>query len=231
MNKIFSMTAILITTVALSGCSSMMSAELDSGYGAPAYQGVQLSQNISTDHVQDPRDLVALSADTNVSAMTHNTFADPQCQLHVGDIIIYTRERKLMFATGCGEGDLYPIAVGREGMQWSGSTTVERKAEWPDWRPPEEMRIREAAKGHDLPEMMPGGPDNPLGARAIYLAGTPYRIHGTNKPESIGTDASSGCIRMHNADVIALYNKVPVGAHVYVLDQNGNLSNSVMVQN
>jgi len=106
--------------------------------------------------------------------------------------------------------------VGREGFQWSGNSTIVSKAEWPTWRPPQEMIQREAAKGHMLPPEMAGGPENPLGARAMYIGGKIYRIHGTNSPGSIGTAASSGCIRMMNADVIELYGKVKIGARVYV---------------
>jgi len=229
---------VAVLALQLSGCSVMP--ELDS-YGTTS--DVRVAQNISTNELlpgtkllppyvtENPRDRQALASDPYVSEAHNVTFPDVSCGVQQGDIVIYTGARKLLFVTACGEGKLYPIAVGREGMQWAGSTTVERATPWPDWRPPEEMRIREAVKGHDLPVMMPGGLDNPLGARAIYLAGTPYRIHGTNKPESIGTDASSGCIRMHNADVMDLYSKVRVGARVYVLDKNGMLPNKIAVQN
>lgn len=180
---------------------------------------------------EDPRDRDALASDSYVSEVHDVTFPDSSCAVKQGDIVIYTSGHKLLFATGCGEGRVYPIAVGRDGMKFAGATTVERTTLWPDWYPPEEMRAREATKGHFLPIMMPGGKGNPLGARAIYLAGTQYRIHGTDKPESIGTDASSGCIRMHNADVMDLFNRVQVGAHVYVLDKDGKVPNQIVLQN
>lgn len=167
------------------------------------------------------------TTDTAPSDIREVTFVDSSCKVQDGDIVINTSEHELLFVTSCGHGEIYPVAVGRDGKKWSGVTTVERKSEWPAWYPPEEMRAREAANGHFLPTMMPGGKDNPLGARAIYLAGTEYRIHGTNKPESIGTDASSGCIRMHNEDVVDLYDKVKVGAHVYVIGPQGKLSNQI----
>jgi lipoprotein-anchoring transpeptidase ErfK/SrfK len=107
----------------------------------------------------------------------------------------------------------YGIGVGRDGFTWSGVKAVERKAEWPDWIPPEEMLRRQPY----LPRFMAGGPGNPLGARAMYLGGTVYRIHGTNAPSTIGKQVSSGCIRMLNEDVIDLYARVNVGTKVVVL--------------
>jgi lipoprotein-anchoring transpeptidase ErfK/SrfK len=106
----------------------------------------------------------------------------------------------------------YGVGVGKEGFTWSGTQTVTRKAEWPDWTPPEEMLRRRP----DLPRHMRGGPDNPMGARAMYLGETMYRIHGSNEPHTIGSATSSGCIRMTNDDVIDLYNRVRVGATVIV---------------
>ena len=140
----------------------------------------------------------------------------PATKYAPGSIIVSTPERALYFVTGPGEARRYSVGVGREGFQWSGTSTIVNKAEWPTWRPPEEMIRREAAKGHILPPEMAGGPQNPLGARAMYIGGKLYRIHGTNSPESIGTAASSGCIRMLNADVMELYDKVKIGAKVYV---------------
>jgi lipoprotein-anchoring transpeptidase ErfK/SrfK len=112
-----------------------------------------------------------------------------------------------------GKALRYGIGVGRAGFTWSGIKSIGRKAEWPDWIPPQEMLARQPY----LPRWMAGGPGNPLGARAMYLAGTVYRIHGTNAPSSIGKHMSSGCIRMLNADVIDLYRRVNVGAKVVVL--------------
>jgi lipoprotein-anchoring transpeptidase ErfK/SrfK len=137
-------------------------------------------------------------------------------QYAVGSIIIRTPERALYYVTGKGEAIRYAIGVGKEGMQWSGQNRISRKAEWPSWTPPAEMVKREAAKGNDLPSFMEGGPKNPLGARAIYIGSTIYRVHGTNNEASIGGAVSSGCIRMMNADVIDLYDRVKVGARIYV---------------
>ncbi len=134
----------------------------------------------------------------------------------VGSLIIRTPERALYFVSGKGEAIRYSVGVGREGMQWSGSSRIDRKAEWPSWTPPVEMIKREAAKGHIIPPFMEGGPGNPLGARALYIGGKIYRVHGTNNEASIGGAVSSGCIRMMNADVIDLYDRVKIGAKIYV---------------
>jgi lipoprotein-anchoring transpeptidase ErfK/SrfK len=140
----------------------------------------------------------------------------PASKYAVGSIVVSTPERALYLVTGPGEARRYSVGVGREGFQWSGTSTIVNKAEWPTWRPPAEMIRREAAKGHILPPEMAGGPENPLGARALYIGGTIFRIHGTNAPGSIGGAVSSGCIRMMNADVIELYERVKVGAKVHV---------------
>jgi lipoprotein-anchoring transpeptidase ErfK/SrfK len=132
-------------------------------------------------------------------------------------IIINTSERRLYYVVGEGRALKYGIGVGREGFQWAGSARISRKAEWPGWTPPEQMIRREAAKGRKLPAYMPGGPNNPLGARALYIGSTLYRIHGSNEPWTIGGAVSSGCIRMINDDVIDLYDKVDVGTKVVVL--------------
>ena len=106
--------------------------------------------------------------------------------------------------------------MGREGFTWSGTNVITRKATWPDWRPPQVMLARERAKGHMIPDFMEGGPQNPLGARAMYIGNTEYRIHGTNQAWSIGFAVSSGCIRMLNAEVIDLHSRVKIGAKVVV---------------
>lgn len=129
-----------------------------------------------------------------------------------GTIIVDTPSRHLFLVTAPGRAIRYGIGVGRPGFEWAGVKSVTRKAEWPDWRPPPEMLKRRP----DLPKFMPGGPDNPLGARALYLGSSLYRIHGTNEPHTIGQNVSSGCIRMMNEDVIDLYNRVRVGAKVIV---------------
>ena len=133
-----------------------------------------------------------------------------------GTIIVNTTARRLYLLLGDGQAMSYAVGVGREGFTWTGRNHVSRKAEWPDWRPPAEMIDREARRGKAIPAFMPGGPDNPLGARAIYIGDTEFRIHGTTQPWSIGQAVSSGCIRMLNADVIDLYDQVVVGALVIV---------------
>jgi lipoprotein-anchoring transpeptidase ErfK/SrfK len=134
-----------------------------------------------------------------------------------GTIIIDTSSRFLYLVEEGGMARRYGVGVGKEGFEWSGTNTISRKAEWPDWRPPEEMRARERAKGRELPVVMVGGPENPLGARALYLGSTLYRIHGTNRPDTIGKAMSSGCIRMRNEDVTDLYERVNTGTKVIVL--------------
>jgi lipoprotein-anchoring transpeptidase ErfK/SrfK len=133
-----------------------------------------------------------------------------------GSILVQTAARKLYYVLPGGQAEMYPIGVGREGFTWSGSNVITRKAEWPDWRPPANMIEREAERGHYIPAHMPGGPNNPLGARALYIGDTEYRIHGTTQPWSIGRASSSGCIRMLNEHVVDLYDRVQVGAKVVV---------------
>lgn len=129
-----------------------------------------------------------------------------------GTIVVSTTERRLYLIESGGTAVKYGIGVGRPGFTWGGAQTVTAKREWPGWTPPPQMRKRRP----DLPRYMPGGPDNPLGARALYLGSTLYRIHGSNEPETIGQAVSSGCIRMMNQDVIDLYNRVKVGTRVVV---------------
>ncbi len=134
-----------------------------------------------------------------------------------GTIVIDTNNRFLYLVTGNGQARRYGVGVGKPGFEWAGEHRVSRKSEWPDWTPPSEMIQREAAKGHYLPARMDGGPENPLGARAMYLGSTLYRIHGTNAPWSIGSAVSSGCIRMRNEDVTDLYERVNIGTKVIVM--------------
>jgi lipoprotein-anchoring transpeptidase ErfK/SrfK len=130
-----------------------------------------------------------------------------------GTIIINTANTYLYLVLGSGKALRYGIGVGREGFTWAGTEKLSRMAKWPDWRPPEEMIDRQPY----LPRFMAGGPGNPLGARALYLGNTVYRIHGTNQPSTIGTFVSSGCIRLTNRDIIDLYTRVHVGTRVVVL--------------
>jgi lipoprotein-anchoring transpeptidase ErfK/SrfK len=130
-----------------------------------------------------------------------------------GSIVIDTPNTYLYYVLGAGKAIRYGIGVGRDGFRWSGVKSVAKRAEWPDWIPPAEMLARQPY----LPRFVAGGDGNPLGARAIYLGGTIYRIHGTNQPSTIGGRVSSGCIRMANEDVIDLYERVQVGTKVVVL--------------
>ncbi|AMS44051.1 L,D-transpeptidase [Aminobacter aminovorans] len=133
-----------------------------------------------------------------------------------GTIIIDTTENFLYLVGTDGQARRYGVGTGKPGFEWSGTHKVTSKREWPEWRPPAEMIARERAKGRVLPAMMTGGPENPLGARALYLGSTLYRIHGTNQPWTIGGAVSSGCIRMRNEDVMDLYERVAVGTTVIV---------------
>jgi lipoprotein-anchoring transpeptidase ErfK/SrfK len=129
-----------------------------------------------------------------------------------GTIIVQTAERFLYVVQPGGRAIRYGIGVGREGFQWQGLQHITRKQEWPDWTPPAEMIARQPY----LPRFMAGGPGNPMGARALYLGETVYRIHGTNQPKTIGTAVSSGCFRLVNGDVMDLYDRIPVGTKVII---------------
>lgn len=133
-----------------------------------------------------------------------------------GTILVNTSERRLYLVQGDGTALKYGIGVGRPGFAWGGTHTITDKAEWPGWTPPPQMRRRVP----NLPAHMPGGPDNPLGARAMYIGSTFYRIHGSNEPWTIGQAVSSGCFRMTNDDVQDLYERVQVGAKVVVVNSN-----------
>ena len=130
-----------------------------------------------------------------------------------GTVVVSTSQRRLYYVLGQGQAIRYGVGVGRQGFSWSGTKTVTRKREWPDWRPPAAMLKRRP----DLPRHMEGGMENPLGARAIYLGSSLYRIHGSNEPDTIGQAVSSGCIRMTNDDVVDLYQRVRVGTRVTVM--------------
>ncbi|MEA2894872.1 MAG: hypothetical protein QOJ84_487 [Bradyrhizobium sp.] len=134
-----------------------------------------------------------------------------------GTVIIDTGHTALYYVLGQGRAVRYGVGVGREGFTWSGVQTISRKAEWPDWHPPTEMIARQPY----LPRFMAGGPGNPLGARAMYLGTSQYRIHGTNDPSTIGKFVSSGCIRLTNEDVTDLFSRVDVGTKVVVLPKTG----------
>ena len=132
-----------------------------------------------------------------------------------GTVIVHTSERFLYVIQPNGRAIRYGIGVGRDGFQWQGLLKISRKQEWPDWTPPPEMIERQPY----LPRFMAGGPGNPMGARALYLGNTVYRIHGTNQPQTIGTAVSSGCFRLANPEIMDLYERIPVGTKVIVRQQ------------
>ncbi len=158
---------------------------------------------VSLDHSMSPE----------TSGRLHRQLVDYSTAEAPGTVIIDTPNTYLYFVLNGGKAIRYGIGVGRDGFTWSGVKAIERKSEWPDWVPPADMLRRQPY----LPRFMAGGPGNPLGARAMYLGGTVYRIHGTNAPETIGKHVSSGCIRMVNDDVIDLYGRIHIGTKVVVL--------------
>jgi lipoprotein-anchoring transpeptidase ErfK/SrfK len=157
--------------------------------------------------VEEPADTHSLPDNLRRQVVAYPTSEAP------GTIVIDTPHTYLYLVLGGGKAMRYGIGVGRDGFTWSGTQTITRKQEWPDWTPPPEMLHRQPY----LPRFMAGGPGNPLGARAMYLGNTIYRIHGTNAPDTIGHQVSSGCIRMINDDVTDLYGRVTVGTKVVVL--------------
>lgn len=160
---------------------------------------------------------VSANADVDASAtfpsVKRGKIVDYKTSKAKGSIIINSKTNELFFVLGYGKAVKYRVATAKKGFEWKGTHKVSRKAQWPDWRPPVEMRQRKP----ELPAFMAGGPKNPLGARAMYLGSSIYRIHGTNEPKSIGRAASSGCIRMLNDDVTELYTLVKIGSEVTVL--------------
>ena len=162
--------------------------------------------------IADQPGYVATTDEEQLPAQYHKQVVFFRTTEPPGTIIINTSERFLYLVQGNNRALRYGIGVGRDGFQWSGLLRISRKAEWPDWIPPPEMIERQPY----LPRFMAGGPGNPLGARALYLGNTVYRIHGTNQPQTIGHAVSSGCFRLVNGDVIDLYDRVPVGTKVIV---------------
>lgn len=183
---------------------------------SPAPRGRSRLAALPPDADPDYSSLENYDSDVDESRMARRVVGDPTGQPR-GAITINTRVRKLYLSLGDGRAMEYGIGVGRQGFEWKGAAQIGRKAVWPGWTPPPEMLQRRP----DLPQHMEGGLDNPLGARALYLfkgnKDTLFRIHGTNEPETIGRAVSSGCIRMHNADVMDLYQRVQKGASVTVI--------------
>ena len=186
--------------------------------GAAVWSGAAQSQVIAMNLGSDAGysyHQIALDndGDFTIPARLHRQIVSYGSTESPGTIIIDTPNTYLYFILGGGKAIRYGIGVGREGFTWSGVKNIERKSEWPDWIPPADMLHRQPY----LPRFMAGGSGNPLGARAMYLSGTVYRIHGTNAPATIGKQVSSGCIRMLNEDVIDLYDRTHIGTKVVVL--------------
>ncbi len=199
MNKIFKFAAAALT-VGLLSTSTFAGNALYDGEGA-----VISPASISTNSDVD--------TSTTFPAVTRGKIVDFATKKPKGSIVINTKANTLFYVLGFGKAVKYRVATAKQGFEWKGTHKVSSKTQWPDWRPPTEMRVRHP----ELPAFMVGGPKNPLGARAMYLGSTIYRIHGTNTPSSIGKAASSGCIRMLNEDVTELYTLVKIGSEVTVL--------------
>jgi lipoprotein-anchoring transpeptidase ErfK/SrfK len=208
MTLAFSLT--LASTLFLS--SSLFSAHAQSIGYAPTEQGAFPQGYISDSAVPQDEDSV-LPDRLRRQTVNFNTSEAP------GTIIIDTGNTYLYYVLGGGRAIRYGVGVGRQGFTWAGTQTISRKAEWPDWYPPSEMIARQPY----LPRFVAGGPGNPLGARAMYLGSSEYRIHGTNDPTTIGKFVSSGCIRLTNGDVSDLFSRVNVGTRVVVLPKNAPL--------
>jgi lipoprotein-anchoring transpeptidase ErfK/SrfK len=193
--------AILLVAMIATNCDN---AAAQGGRAVPS-RGGESSVQDQPGFVPDPRE-EQLSAAYQRQTVFYRT-SEP-----AGTIIVDTADRYLYLVQGNNRAIRYGIGVGRDGFQWQGLLKIARKAEWPDWVPPPEMIERQPY----LPRFMAGGPGNPLGARALYLGNTVYRIHGTNQPQTIGSAVSSGCFRLVNGDVIDLYDRVPVGTKVIV---------------
>lgn len=202
------MSAILGGTVVATNFSLVNNAMADRVYDMAERRWVEVDPNV----IRTDRRVPSKYKRRNVSIRTNRP---------VGSIIIHTDKKFLYYVTAPNKAIRYGVGVGREGFSWNGDVTVKRKAKWPSWTPPAEMRARERKKGIILPVTQKGGIENPLGARALYLyqggRDTLYRIHGTNQPWSIGLNLSSGCIRLNNHDVEDLYERVDLGSKVTVI--------------
>ncbi|WP_029587363.1 L,D-transpeptidase [Bradyrhizobium sp. URHD0069] len=205
--------ALAIGTMAFSGAAAAAPLPLFPFVMTPP---VQSAPPVQTAPSQDEGTVVEMPARLKRQIVSYASREAP------GTIIIDTPNTYLYYVLGGGQAIRYGIGVGRDGFTWSGVQSVTKKAEWPDWTPPSEMIARQPY----LPRYMAGGPGNPLGARAMYLGGTIYRIHGTNAPQTIGTRVSSGCIRLTNQDVADLYSRVNVGTKVIVLPMDRRADNT-----
>jgi lipoprotein-anchoring transpeptidase ErfK/SrfK len=205
--------ALAIGVVAFSGSAAAAPLQLFPFFMTPPVEQMQPAPQATP---QDEGTVVEMPARLKRQIVSYPTREAP------GTVIIDTPNTYLYYVLGNGQAIRYGIGVGRDGFTWSGVQAVTKKAEWPDWTPPPEMIARQPY----LPRHMAGGPGNPLGARAMYLGGTVYRIHGTNAPETIGTHVSSGCIRLTNEDVSDLYSRVNVGTRVIVLPMDRRADNA-----
>jgi lipoprotein-anchoring transpeptidase ErfK/SrfK len=199
MNKIFKIAAAAALTIGFISTASFA----DSLYGDDAV--VITPASVSAD--------TSVDTSASIPKVKRGKIVDFQTKKAKGSIIINSKSNELYYVLGYGKAVKYRVATARKGFEWKGTHKVSSKTTWPDWRPPTEMRVRHP----ELPTFMKGGVKNPLGARAMYLGSSIYRIHGTNEPKSIGKSASSGCIRMLNADVTELYTLVKVGTEVTML--------------
>jgi lipoprotein-anchoring transpeptidase ErfK/SrfK len=204
--------ALAIGVAAFSGAASAAPLQLFPFISLPT----EPAPSVQSAPSEDPNATAELPARLKRQIVSYPTHEAP------GTIIIDTPNTYLYYVLGNGQAIRYGIGVGRDGFTWSGTQSITRKAEWPDWVPPPEMIHRQPY----LPRQMAGGPGNPLGARALYLGGTIYRIHGTNAPQTIGTHVSSGCIRLTNQDVTDLYSRVSVGTKVIVLPMERRADNA-----
>jgi lipoprotein-anchoring transpeptidase ErfK/SrfK len=221
MSRVPAFTALAaLLAVAAFGCAPARAQQLPAMFQRPPVQTQPNPQGIEPETAM-PDDQAAPSDDQNENAQLaprlQRQIVDYPTSEPPGTVIVDTPHTFLYYVLGDGKAIRYGIGVGREGFTWSGVKSIVRKTEWPDWYPPPDMIARQPY----LPRMIAGGPGNPLGARAMYIGGTEYRIHGTNDPSSIGKFMSSGCIRMTNDNATDLYNRVQVGAKVIVLPMKG----------
>jgi lipoprotein-anchoring transpeptidase ErfK/SrfK len=207
--------ALAIGTVLFSGSAAAAPLQLFPFFMSPPVEQMQPAPQAAPPS-RDEGTVVEMPARLKRQIVSYPTREAP------GTIIIDTPNTYLYYVLGNGQAIRYGIGVGRDGFTWSGTQSITRKAEWPNWTPPAEMIARQPY----LPRFMAGGPGNPLGARAMYLGGTVYRIHGTNAPGTIGTHVSSGCIRLTNEDVSDLYSRVNVGTKVIVLPMERRADNA-----
>ena len=208
--------ALAIGAVAFSASAAAGPVQLFPFFMTPPTEQMQPAPQVAPQS-QDEGTVIEMPARLKRQIVNYATRETP------GTIIIDTPNTYLYYVLGNGRAVRYGIGVGRDGFTWSGVQSITKKSEWPDWTPPAEMIARQPY----LPRYMAGGPGNPLGARAMYLGGTIYRIHGTNAPGTIGTRVSSGCIRLTNGDVADLYSRVNVGTKVIVLPMDHRADNSV----